>query len=80
MRLWLSEDERRPDPAPVRADARTAVLAGTGCWVVALVATIVWREPLDAAGLGWLPETAVVGIALGLIALVVVQVRRRRAG
>ncbi|GLI28161.1 hypothetical protein ARHIZOSPH14_24030 [Agromyces rhizosphaerae] len=79
MRFWLSEDERRPDPEPVRTDARKAVLAGTACWLVALAAVVVWREPLDEAGLGWLLQAAIVGVALGVIALVVVQLRRRRA-
>ena len=34
MRLWLSESERRPDPAPARADARKAALVGTIGWAV----------------------------------------------
>ncbi|KQZ10650.1 hypothetical protein ASD23_00245 [Agromyces sp. Root1464] len=80
MRLWLSDDERRPDPAPARADGRKAVLAGTLGWGVALVACLVFREPLESAGLGWFTAAAVTGIVLGLIGLAVVQVIRRRAG
>ncbi|AWB94783.1 DUF2530 domain-containing protein [Agromyces badenianii] len=79
MRLWLSEEERRPDPAPARADARKAVLAGTLAWVVALVACFVSREPLESAGLWWFAAAAVTGIAFGLVGLAVVQVIRRRA-
>ncbi|SIO25864.1 DUF2530 domain-containing protein [Agromyces cerinus] len=79
MRLWLSDDERRPDPAPARADGRKAVVAGTLGWVVALVACLVFREPLESAGLGWFIGAAITGIAIGLIGLAVVQVIRRRA-
>ncbi|HEY9365541.1 MAG TPA: DUF2530 domain-containing protein [Agromyces sp.] len=79
MRLWLSDDERRPDPAPARADGRKAVLAGTLGWGVALVACLVFREPLESAGLGWFSAAAITGIVLGLIGLAVVQVIRRRA-
>ena len=79
MRLWLSDDERRPDPAPARADGRKAVLAGTAVWAVALVASLVFRDPLESAGLGWFTAAAVTGVVLGLIGLAVVQVIRRRA-
>ena len=78
MRFWLSDSERRPDPAPARADARKAVLAGTVSWLVALVVTLVFRAQLEAAGLGWLVWAAVTGAVLGLVGLVVVQVIRRR--
>ena len=78
MRLWLNDSERRPDPAPARADARKAVLAGTLSWLVALIVTLVFRAQLEAADLGWLVWACVTGVALGLIGLVVVQVIRRR--
>ncbi|GAA1837696.1 DUF2530 domain-containing protein [Agromyces salentinus] len=79
MRLWLPESERRPDPAPARADARKAVLAGTALWVVALLACVLAREPLARVGLDWLAWACAVGAVLGVIALLVVQVIRRRA-
>lgn len=78
MRFWLSEDERRLDPAPARADARKAVLAGTALWTIALVLSLVLQPSLDDAGLGWAVGAAATGVALGLIGLVVVQLRRRR--
>lgn len=78
MRLWLSESERRPDPAPARADARKAVLAGTLAWLVALGLSLLFRAQLEAAGLGWLLWAAVTGTVLGLVGLVVVQAIRRR--
>jgi hypothetical protein len=79
MRFWLSEQERRPDPAPARADARKAVAAGTAAWLVALVVCLLFRSPLEEAGYGWFTVAAAVGIGLGLVGLVVVQVIRRRA-
>lgn len=78
MRLWLNESERRPDPAPARADARKAVLVGTLAWLVALVVSLVFRAQLDAVGLGWLVWAAVTGLVIGVIGLVVVQAVRRR--
>ncbi len=78
MRLWLNDSERRPDPAPARADARKAVLAGTVSWLVALVVTLVFRAQLEAADLGWLVWACATGVVLGLVGLVVVQVIRRR--
>lgn len=80
MRLWLSEEERRPDPAPARADARKALVAGTIGWLVVAAGCLVFRDELDAAGLGWSLAAAIVGVALGIVGLVVVQVIRRRAG
>lgn len=79
MRLWLSDDERRPDPVAARADARKAVLAGTIGWVVALVACFAARETLEASGLWWFAGAAITGIVLGLIGLVAVQVTRKRS-
>jgi hypothetical protein len=78
MRLWLTESERRPDPAPVRTDARKALVAGTAGWLVALVAAIVARDWLESVGLGWFVTAAIIGVALGVAGLVVVQLRRRR--
>ncbi len=78
MRLWLSESERRPDPAPVRADARKAALAGTLGWVLVLIGTIVFRDALDEAGLGWLIWAAATGVVVGVIGLAVVLLLRRR--
>lgn len=77
MRLWLSEDERRPDPEPVRADARKAVFAGTAAWLVALLACWLLREPLAEAGLAWWFTTSAIGVGIGVVGFAVVQWRRR---
>ena len=79
MRFWLSEDDRRPDPAPARADARKAVLAGTISWAIALLLSLVFRAPLADAELGWITPASATGVVLGVIGLVVVQLSRRRA-
>ncbi|BDZ55719.1 DUF2530 domain-containing protein [Agromyces marinus] len=78
MRLWLSESERRPDPEPVRADARKALLAGTIAWAIALGFALGFADPLREAGLGWFATAAAIGVGLGVVGLVVVQARRRR--
>jgi hypothetical protein len=78
VRFWLSESERRPDPAPARADARKAVVAGTVAWLVLLVLSLVFRQQLDGVGLGWLVWAGVTGVVLGLLGLVAVLVIRRR--
>lgn len=80
MRFWLAEQERRPDPAPARADARKAVAAGTAAWLVALVLSVVFQGSLDAVGYGWFTIAAAVGVGIGLVGLLVVQVIRQRAG
>lgn len=78
MRFWLSESERRPDPAPARTDARKAVLVGTAGWIFALVIALLFRGQLAEAGLGWLLWAAVTGAVIGIVGLVVVQAIRRR--
>lgn len=79
MRLWVSESERRPDPAPARADARKAALVGTIGWILVLIVAVVVRDALDEAGLGWLVWAAVTGVVTGVAGLVAVQLLRRRA-
>ncbi|MDQ0576145.1 DUF2530 domain-containing protein [Agromyces albus] len=78
MRLWLSESERRPDPAPARTDARSALAVGTAAWIVALIVSIVLQGPLDEAGLGWFTAASIAGVVAGLLGLAAVFVIRRR--
>ena len=70
MRLWVKDDERRPDPAPVQTDDRTAILVGLVLWLVALAGLLVFLTPIIEAGRGWWLWTAVVGLGLGLVLLV----------
>lgn len=73
MRLWLRDDERRPDPIPAKTDDRRAVLVGLVLWAVALVVV------LSVGGAGttamW---TVVVGLALGVLGMGYLAVTRRR--
>ena len=55
------------------------VLVGTLAWLVALVASLVFRGQLESAGLGWLVWASVTGLALGVIGLIVVLALRARA-
>ncbi|MEO6309259.1 MAG: DUF2530 domain-containing protein [Leifsonia sp.] len=77
MRLWLKDSERRPDPLPARTDARKAFFVGTAAWLVATIVAFVVRAELEAAGLGWWPWCALIGLGLGLVGLAWVQFRRR---
>ena len=76
MRLWLRDDERRPDPVPVKTDDRRAVIVGLALWVVALVVVLIVGEPVVASGT-WL-WTIVVGLVLGVLGLGYLTVKRRR--
>ena len=73
MRLWLRDDERRPDPVPVKTDDRRAVLVGLGLWVVALVVLLIVGVPSGT----WL-WTVVVGLVLGLLGMGYLTLARRR--
>ena len=72
MRLWLRDDERRPDPVPVKTDDRRAVLVGLGLWVVALVVLLVF-----GVGTGTWMWTIGVGIVLGVLGLGYLTIARR---
>ncbi|MCM3655850.1 DUF2530 domain-containing protein [Agromyces mediolanus] len=78
MRLWLAEHERRPDPAPARADARKALLVGTIAWLVALGVVLAFGEGIDPRARALLVPTTVIGAALGVVGIAAVQLLRRR--
>lgn len=61
---------------PLDVDGVAAVGLGTVVWAVLLVACLVWREPLAAAGRGWWWGVCLAGFLLGLPGLW--YVRRRR--
>lgn len=78
MRLWLRDDERRPDPTPAQTDDRKAILVGLGLWVIGLVVLLVvlGGSLIGENRLPWL-WTDLVGIALGILGLVYLSVNRR---
>ncbi len=73
MRLWLPDNERKPDPKPVPTDDRRVVLIGLLLWVIALVVGLVLGEQLGADSVAGI---AVYGVALGVIGLVYLLIRR----
>jgi hypothetical protein len=78
MRLWLKDEERRPDPEPVATDDRAAILTGVVLWVLALAVLLVFVGPLVEAGRVWWLWTCLAGIGLGLVTLVYVHRRSQR--
>ncbi len=78
MRFWLKQNERRPSAAPVQTDDRVPFLVGIALWVLALVASVLFLTPLDAAGNGWWLWISVGGVALGVTGLVYTHIRGRR--
>jgi uncharacterized protein DUF2530 len=68
---------RRPDPEPLETDDVRIVALGTGLWVLALVAALVFHDRLaDHGNSDWVWIT-LAGSFLGLLGLR--YVRRRRA-
>lgn len=76
MRLWVPQSERRPEPAPLRTDDRTAVLAGLAVWVVALAGLLLFLPGVLGAHDGWWLWTVLVGLGIGLVLLVYVHRRQ----
>lgn len=69
MRLWLKDSERRPDPAPVKTDDRTAAVVGLGLWLLGLAIVLLFGHlaPVGREVLLW---TCAAGIAIGLLGLI----------
>lgn len=63
--------------APLDVDAVRTMQVGTVLWAVALAATFVARDSLDADGRAWWIWTCVAGVGLGLLGLLVTTRRRR---
>lgn len=71
MRLWVRDDERRPDPAPLRTDDRLAFTIGLIGWIIAGVITVGMLVLTDReANVGAL-VTIGVGLLLGVAGWVV---------
>lgn len=71
MRLWVRDDERRPDPAPLRTDDRLAFTIGLLGWLIAGIVTVGMLVLTDReANVGAL-VTIGVGLLLGMAGWVV---------
>ena len=75
MRLYLRQNERRPDPAPVDTDDRRAISVGLALWLIALVVVLVISPSGDGGMALW---TCVTGVLLGVAGIVYSILRRRR--
>jgi uncharacterized membrane-anchored protein len=65
MKLFVKEEDRRPDPAPVKSNVGVIALAGVLMWSVVLAVFLVFPATLPAEKPWWL-FTCIVGIVLGL--------------
>ncbi len=68
MRFYVKDSERKPDPQPVKTNARLAISVGLVLWVLALAACIFFSGSLAAAEKSWWLSTCLFGIALGVFA------------
>lgn len=78
MRLWVKDSERRPDPAPLKADDRMAISVGMLLWAVALVVMLLTQDALEGSGREWWLWTAVAGLVIGAIAFLYTRLKRPR--
>ena len=60
--------QRKPDPQPVKTNARLAISVGLVLWVFAFAACIIFSGALAASEKTWWLSTCGFGIALGLFA------------
>jgi hypothetical protein len=74
MKFYVKDSERKPDPEPVKTNAKLAISVGLGLWSLALVVLLFARSAVPAAQESW-TFTCLAGIGLGLYALF--HVRRR---
>ncbi|MFM6966348.1 MAG: DUF2530 domain-containing protein [Rhodoluna sp.] len=74
MKFYVKDSERKPDPEPVKTNAKLAITVGLCLWAVALVVLIFARSAIPAAQESW-KFTCLAGIGLGFYALF--HVRKR---
>ena len=65
MKFFVKDSERKPDPEPIKTNARAVALAGLVIWVVALAVLLIFPSVLPPEKTWWL-GTCVVGFFLGL--------------
>jgi hypothetical protein len=74
MKFYIKDSERKPDPEPVKTNAKLAISVGLGLWTAALAALLLAGSAVPAAQESW-TLTCLAGIGLGLYALF--HVRKR---
>ncbi|WP_138315731.1 DUF2530 domain-containing protein [Rhodoluna limnophila] len=75
MRFYVKDTERKPDPAPVKTNARLVIAVGVVLWAVALVLGLIFSATLASAQKSWWLSTCLFGIALGVFAFFKVRNR-----
>ncbi|MEY4293510.1 MAG: hypothetical protein RIR29_160 [Actinomycetota bacterium] len=74
MRFYVKDSERKPDPEPIKTNAKLAIIVGLILWVIALL-FLVFQATQASAQKSWYTTTCIVGIILGIYALI--RERRR---
>ena len=69
MRFYIKDSERKPDPEPIKVNAKLAIRVGLVLWVVALALLLVLQATQPATQEPWYTSTCLVGIVLGIYAL-----------
>ena len=67
MKFFVKEEERKPDPAPLKTNARAVVVVGIVSWALVL-ALFVLVPTATPAGKQWWLTSCVFGIILGVLA------------
>jgi len=74
MRFYVKDSERKPDPAPVKTNAKLAISVGLVLWGLALLVLLFAGSAIPAAQESW-KFTCLAGLGLGFYALF--HVRKR---
>ncbi len=72
-KLFVKFSERKPEPQPMKVNAKLAVLVGTLLWGIVLLVLIPLYPTLADSGLQWWLHTAVTGVLLGGIGWIMVR-------
>lgn len=75
MRFYVKDSQRKPDPAPVKTNARRAIAVGTVLWAIALLFLLFAPQQLQKVET-WKLATCVVGIILGVYGFIHVSRKR----
>jgi len=75
MRFYVKDSQRKPDPAPVKTNAKLALAVGTVFWAIALLFLLFAPKELAQAET-WQLATCVVGVVLGVYGYIHVSRKR----
>jgi hypothetical protein len=75
MRFYIKDSLRKPDPEPVKTNAKLVFTVGTIAWAAALLFVLFAYSRLSPAEQALWPFTCGVGVILGLLGLS--RVRKR---